>query len=266
MVFGSSTLGDFLAEPSTVPFKSPKRQVFHSGDSGSESLRQQVFALLDRNPLLTPKPLCKLLNLPYRKYWRYMSNLRREWKYHYRNERGSKCSIHAWRGWCYVPAIADRLKALEVGWVASKARNRWLLWKDKLGRLQWFETGRVNLYVRKPANLGRAYQLVCNGFSFTGLITDVKVLEEVLAGVRFKGAHYVFDTEQRLPRLVVDLFAKSNGIIVKVGDTSHPNAVEVVCCYPDWAERNERMLEDLRNLLNNGSYEKDYLKRLEYLV
>jgi hypothetical protein len=37
----------------------------------------------------------------------------------------------------------------------------------------------VNLFVRKPANLGEAYQLVCNGFSFTGLITDVKVLEGV---------------------------------------------------------------------------------------
>ncbi|MEM2111778.1 MAG: hypothetical protein QXX08_07870, partial [Candidatus Bathyarchaeia archaeon] len=139
-------------------------------------------------------------------------------------------------------------------------------WRDKLGRLQWFETGRVNLYVRAPANLGRAYQLVCNGFSFTGLITDVKVLERVLAGVRFKGAHYVFDTEQRLPRLVIDLFAKSNGIIVKVGDASHPNGVEVVCCYPDWAERNERMLEEIRNMLHNGSYEKDYLKKLEYVT
>jgi len=165
-----------------------------------------------------------------------------------------------------VPAIADRLKALEVGWVASKARNRWLLWKDKLGRLQWFETGRVNLYVRKPANLGRAYQLVCNGFSFTGLITDVKVLEGVLAGVRFKGAHYVFDTEQRLPRLVIDLFAKSNGVVIKVGDTSHPNAVEVVCCYPDWAERNERMLEEIKDLLRIDYYEKDYLRKMDYIT
>jgi len=165
-----------------------------------------------------------------------------------------------------VPIGVDRVRALEVGWVKSKARNRWLLWRDRLGRLQWFETGRVNLYVRKPANLGRAYQLVCNGFSFTGLITDVKVLEGVLAGVRFKGAHYVFDTKQQLPKLVIDLFAKSNGIIVKVGDTSHPNAVEVVCCYPDWAERNERTLEEIRNLLHNGSYEKDYLKKLEYVA
>jgi hypothetical protein len=135
-----------------------------------------------------------------------------------------------------------------------------------LGRLQWFETGRVNLYVRRPANLGRAYQLVCNGFSFTGLITDVKVLEGVLAGVRFKGAHRVFETEHRLPRLVTDLFAKSNGLIIRVGDASHPKAVEVAACYPDWAERNERMFEEIRGLLRNCFYEKDYLGKPDYLT
>jgi len=142
-----------------------------------------------------------------------------------------------------------RSHAVEVGWVETRARNRWLLWKDRLGRLQWFETGRVNLYVRKPANLGKAYQLICNGFSFTGLITDIKVLENVLASVRFKGAHYVFATEQLLPRLTIDLFAKSNGIIIKVGDRSHPNAVEVIACYPDWAERNERLFEQVNDTL-----------------
>jgi len=148
-----------------------------------------------------------------------------------------------------VPVVLDRVKAVEAGWLQSRARNRWLLWKDRLGRLQLFETGRVNLYVRKPANLGRAYQLVCNGFSFTGLITDLKVLERMLASVRFKGAHYVFPTEERLPRLTIDLFAKSNGVIIKVGDTSHPSAVEVIATYPDWAERNERVLEQLNDTL-----------------
>ena len=146
-----------------------------------------VFAELDRNPLLTAKSLCELLGLPYRSYSNYLTRLRCEWKHYHRSERGSKCSIHAWRGWCYVPDDIDRARALGVGWVRSRARNRWLLWRDRLGRLQWFETGRVNLYVRKPANLGRAHQLVCNGFSFTSLITDVKVLEGILAGVRFKG-------------------------------------------------------------------------------
>lgn len=94
-----------------------------------------------------------------------------------------------------MPGSLDRSVALREGWIASKARNKWLLWKDRLGRLQWFETGRVNLYVRRPANLGKAYQLVCNGFSFTGLLTNLEVLEQVLVSVRFKGAHYVFNTD-----------------------------------------------------------------------
>jgi hypothetical protein len=80
------------------------------------------------------------------------------------------------------------------------------------------------------------------------LITEIKVLEQVLARVRFKGAHFVFDTKQRLPRLVIDLFAKSNGVTVKIGDTSHPNGVEIVSCYPDWAERNEYLLERLSDI------------------
>lgn len=215
------------------------------------SVRQAVFSLLDKNPLLTAKPICKLLGLPYLRYRNYVNDLKFQWKSKYRSERGSKCSIHAWRGWCFVPSTLNRRVAIARGWVGTKARNRWLLWRDRLGRLMWFETGRVNLYVRKPANLGKAYQLVCNGFSFTGLITDIKVLEEILGRIRFKGAHYVFPTGKRLPTLMIDLFAKSNGIIIKVGDSSHPNAIEVVACYPDWAERNERLLEQLNDTLKH---------------
>ena len=70
-----------------------------------------------------------------------------------------------------------------------------------------------------------------------------------MASVRFKGTHYVFATEERLPRLTIDLFAKSNGVIIKVGDASHPNSIEVVACYPDWAERNERLFEQLNETL-----------------
>jgi hypothetical protein len=240
-------------------------------DSNSESgysanIRQRVSELLSRNPLLTAKSLCKLLDLSYRDYGAYVNNCKSSWKSNHRNERGSKCSIHAWRGWCYVPEGLDRIRAVNEGWLMTRARNRWLLWRDKIGRLQWFETGRVDLYVRKPANLGKAYQLVCNGFSYSGLITDVKVLESVLAGVRFKGAHYVFPTEDRLPRLVIDLFRRSNGIIIKVGDESHPSSVEVDVCYPDWAERNERMFEEIRGLLRGRFHERSNLKKPEYVT
>ena len=196
-----------------------RRQDSHYENNDTRSIRERVLSLLDKNPLLTAKPLCKLLGLHYKQNGHYIADLRYRWKYHYRNERGSKCSnVHAWRGWCYVPDGLDRAAAVGAGWHRTRARNRWLLWKDRLGRLQWFETDRVNVYVRKPANLGRTYQLVCNGFSFTGLITDMKVLEQVLESVRFKGAHFVFDAKERLPYLVIDLFRKSNGVIIKVGD------------------------------------------------
>jgi hypothetical protein len=227
----------------------------HYDISDSDSIAQQVFKRLDKNPLLTAKPLCQLLGLPYREHGHYIRNLRSRWKYHHRNEQGSKCSSHGWRGWCCLPgevAGGIRTRAVDVGWLASRARNRWLLWKDRLGRLQWFETGRVNLYVRKPANLGRVYQLICNAFSFTGLITDVKVLEQVLGSVRFKGAHFVFPVGQRLPRLTIDLFAKSNGMIVKVGDSTHPDSIELIAMYPDWAERNERLFEELLDVLRGA--------------
>jgi len=214
-------------------------------------VRQRVFHKLDENPLLTAKPLCKLLDLDYGEHGQYVANLRSQWKSNYRNERGSKCStVHAWRGWCYVPNGLDRAAAVNAGWRLTRARNRWLLWKERLGRLQWFETDRVNVYVRKPANLGRAYQLVCNGFSFTGLITDMKALEQVLESVRFKGAHFVFDAKERLPYLVIDLFQKSNGIVIKVGDRTHPTGVEVIAEYMDWAERNERLGTQLLDVLN----------------
>ena len=235
----------------------------HSENSETESIRQKVFDILDKNPLLTAKPLCKLLGLRYRNYGKYLANLKWFWKYHLRKERGSKCSgVHGWRGWCFVPRGLNREDATRLGWVLSRARNRWLLWKDRLGRLQWFETDRVNLYVRKPANLGKAYQLVCNAFSFTGLVTDVKVLESILKGVRFKGAHYVFDVKERLPYLVIDLFRKSNGIVIKVGDRTHPTSVEVLSTYPDWAERNERVLEQIVEVLNNR-IEKPNVRRIE---
>lgn len=214
----------------------------NSYQSEGVSIRQQAFKELDKNPLLTPKSLCKLMDLPFKKYRQYVSNLKSLWKLNYRNERGLKGSnCHNWLGYCFVVGV-DRFRAVEVGWRATKSRNRYLLWKDLFGRLEWFETGRVKVWVRKPANLGKAFQLVCNGFFKTGLVFDWRVMKEILKSVRFKGASYVFETSQRLPRLVIDLFSESNGVRIKLGDRSHPHGVEVDVWLPDWVERNERLL------------------------
>lgn len=166
-----------------------------------------------------------------------------------------------------LPPLDEDLKkvAVERGWVVSKARNRWLLWRDRIGRLQWFETGRVNLYVRKPANSGRISQLMANGFFASGLISDLTVFERVLKDVKFKGAHYVFETTQRLPQFSIDFFQKSNGVAVKVGDRSHPSGVEVIIHYPDWAERNEKLLEGLAGLFSSLVQPVNHVKEPDHL-
>ncbi len=76
----------------------------------------------------------------------------------------------------------------------------------------------------------------------------------------------MFNTEQRLPRLVIDLLARSNGVIIKVGDASHPNEVEVVSCYPDWAERNERLPQNLREFLRLNLCEKNDSTKPDYVA
>ena len=236
-------------------------------DGYGESIRKRVFRELDKNPRLTPSDLRSILGLHGRVSLQVLANYKTQWLHNHRIERGSKCSIHAWRGWCHVP-LSLRGRALDVGWLRSRARNRWFLWRDRLGRLEWFETGRVNVYVRRPASVGRAYQLICNGLSFTGLITDMKVLEKVLSTVRFKGAHYVFPVGQRLPKLTINLFQKSNGVIIKVGDVSHPDSLEVIAVYPDWAERNERLFDRLTDVLKR-LFEPSVLevkKDVEYVI
>jgi hypothetical protein len=221
------------------------------------SIKHDVIKLLNKNPLLTAKPICKLLDLDYKQYHSYIDNIKHNWKNSLKFGRGSKAhvrpSFHNARGWVYVDRLGLlREDALKVGWVLSGNRNRGLLWRDRLGRMEWFETGRVNLFVRAPALKARVFQLFCNGFSMTGLITNMAVLNNVLGSIRLKSAHAVFDVGEKLPYVVIDLFKLSNGVVIKSGDKSHPTAIEVHFAYPDWAEKNERLLGNLMKTLKNN--------------
>jgi hypothetical protein len=237
------------------------------GKNGKDSLRQRVFALLDENPHLTAKTLCEKLGLQYSDYSNYMAKLKSEWKSYRLNEQGSNCSsVHAWRGLCRVPTPVDRVLALEVGWEHTEAKNRWLLWKDKFGRMMWFENGTVYLYVKSPVNMGRIKQLVWNGFGDTGLIFDIKILDELASTIRPTGAHYVFETRQPLPRKTIRYFEKSHGLTIKIGDKSHPTAVEVESRPPDWAEHLSLSLEKVVSFFDSCIYEKDTSKKPDYVV
>ena len=113
------------------------------------SLRKQVCKLLDENQLLTAKMICKLLNLPYKKYKQTITNYRNYWKYNHENERGSNCSnFHCYKAKVRMDRVlSDDLRSklsfgvpnafVGYGWRLSRARNKFLIWKGKLGRV-WF--------------------------------------------------------------------------------------------------------------------------------
>jgi len=219
--------------------------------SDSYSLRQEVFELLERNHELTAKHLCQILRIPYETKGNTVRNYRHDWKCNYRNRLGLKClEFHGARGWLYGFRGLDRSSAVAVGWVATKARNRMFVWKDLLGRIEWFETGRVNVFVRKPASEGRLKQLLANAFMWTGLIHDVRLFEAWVKTYRRKGAHATVDLGERLPYCRVDFLKDSNGVVVKTGDLSHPTAIEIEFCYPDFSEKNELVLKQFTDVMS----------------
>jgi hypothetical protein len=253
--------------------------------SNSNSLREQIFKLLDNegrpDPLLSPKLICQTLKLPYKQYHNYVSKTKWEWKYYRPSERGSKCSfLHCFKAKVRLEVgLSGGLRLLALrggfGWVQSKARNRFLVWRGGLGRVVWFETGTVTLHVRAPGNLGRAKQLFCDAFGNTGLIVDLRVLTEYSEKVWQKGLHAPYKTSQRLPKLTISDFAGSHGITVKVGDRSHPNAVEVIAEFPLHVERLIAQVEsfkaenlELKNVLGklvsslNGALEKPEIPKV----
>jgi len=206
-------------------------------------MRQQVCRLLDENPLLTAKMLAKLMNLPYKKYRQTLTNYRNFWVYNHENERGSKCSsLHCFKAKVKLDLVLSQglrgivdsdVGKVAFGWVLSKARNRFLVWKGRLGRAVWFESGTVTLHVKRPGNLGKAKQLFCDAFVNTGLLIDVNVLNPILERIRPKSGHFPYSSAERLPYMVIRDFEESHGIVIKVGDKTHPNAIEVIASFSD---------------------------------
>jgi hypothetical protein len=238
----------------------------YSKRSNSINLRKAIFELLDgdgqSNPLLTPKQICKLLGLSYKDYHNYVSKTKWEWKYYYRNERGSKCSnLHCFKAKVKLDeALTKALRhvvkldvekgGLGFDWVPSKAKNRFFVWRGRLGRAVWFESGTVTLHVKRPGNLGKAKQLFCDAFVNTGLITDFKLLNPVLERIRPKSGHFPYSVGERLPYMVIRDFEESHGVVIKLGDRTHPDAVEVIASFTEtW----DAALDKLDKLEKNGA-------------
>ncbi len=69
-----------------------------------------------------------------------------------------------------------------------------------------------------------------------------------------------------LPRKTITYFEKSHGLTIKIGDKSHPTAVEVESHVPDWAERLTLSFEKIAEAFSSNTYEKDSAKKPDYLV
>lgn len=196
------------------------------------SKKERVFQWLsehrDEKPHGKLHHLCIDLGWDYEENKHYLWILSSQFRTLARFGLGSKCpNFHNWKGSVYAPLAVDRSAALERGWVQSGSRNRAFLFRCELGRLEWFETGRINIWLRKPANPGKLKQLLADGFFRSGLIVDIDGFVAFADSVRFRGAHAVYETGEKLPFLRIDDFSESNGFVLKIGDLSHPRAVEI---------------------------------------
>jgi hypothetical protein len=242
--------------------------------SNVTNLRQQVFKLLDQNPLLTAKSLAKQLDLSKEqtKYYQgYLRKLKYDWKHDHKKQLGSIRSVpddlHRAFFVGKLNLSIDRLDGVG-GWSRTRSKNHFRLFRNQLGRIRFFGTGTVELYVRKPANLGKAMQLFCDGFTKNRVVTDILVIEAFQKSLRIRGFHAVFNTDERLPYLKIPLFKGSNGIEVILGDRTHPNSAELIVNYMDQVEQARNLIEELSKafgLMNSnkenlgiGSIKNDY--------
>ena len=222
----------------------PKKCDYTGSNSHSHySIKRLVWDELDKNPLLFPKQICAIICLHYTKQGAYVRKLKSDWKRDYgigRHPKGPK--IHAARAVCRVPKQLDRVEAVNVGWVRSRNRNRVLIWKDRVfGRIEWWETGKVLVWIKKPQIMARVKRFLCIAFFESGLIYSLVLLDAFLCKVHWKGAHNVFETFEKLPYNVITNYEESHGIKIITGDASHPHGIEVQWVFPDWLERLELM-------------------------
>ncbi len=219
------------------------------------SLRQSVFKLLQKNPYLRAKELCKLLDLPYSQFGGQVQQRRFEF-IHPKIEGGSKPSNspneqHHITAKGYVPKIPslDRKVqgvtdlAIERGWELGTNRNRVLVWRmhPGIGHVEWWEKGTVSVYVLPPARMDKVKKLLFQAFYESGLIFDMKLFDAFAAQFHWSGAHDVFRTGQSMPHKTITTY-QALGFVIKTGDRSHPDSIEVEWAYPEWVERLEYML------------------------
>jgi len=224
------------------------------------SLRKRVFKLLDKDPLLKPMQICNLIEgITYEQNGEVVTQYKKQWKKEYKSQRGliRSCpdDVHNvfYKGVLPPNVVRDaRSKPLPFGWRLSRSKNKFWLFKSTLGRVRFFETGTVEIFVRKPANLGKCMQLFCDAFTKNYLITDIRVVDQFKAGLMIR-FHATYKTGQRLPYMKITTFEDTHRLIFVSGDSTHPDCYEIIKEYSAEVEQARRLFEELRLGLLGGN-------------
>jgi hypothetical protein len=120
-----------------------------------------------------------------------------------------------------------------------------------LGRIRFFESGTVELFVRKPANLGKALQLFSDGFTRNYLITDIRVVDEFKAGLMMR-CHATYKTGQRLPYKKITSFEDTHRFVFVSGDRTHPDCFEFMIEYHAEVEQARAFMDQLKEFFKSS--------------
>ena len=93
---------------------------------------------------------------------------------------------------------------MEKGWQQTEAKNRMIIFKNKLGHCKWWETGRVRIFVKKPVNEAKKLQLLADCFYNTELITDLSVFKKFYHSFYLKNTHLTYDVGVRIPPFKIE--------------------------------------------------------------
>lgn len=247
------------------------------------NLRKIVFEELDKNPLLTAKTLAKILGLNEKqtKYYQgYLRKLKYDWKHYHKKQQGSIRScpdeVHAayFKGVLPVDLVKRVVGLLEEvwvragvdrwifptvpgaldGWHRTKSLNHYLIYRNRLGRVRFFMSGTVEIYVRKPVSLGKCMQLFSDAFTRHYLISDLRVVDEFRLGL-MRRFHGTYKTGQRLPYMKITTFEETHKFTFISGDRSHPDCYEFIMEYQAEVEQARRLFEEFKQGFGLGNNE-----------
>lgn len=113
-----------------------------------------------------------------------------------------------------------------------------LVFRDKLGSVQWFESGTANVLPKGSSNLADAKTLLCRAFTW---LDNLELSSLCEGSPREIGRHWVFDVGVDLPRFKLPFFRKTHGLTIK-SDGSHPGKLEVVETVPLYLQETNNTL------------------------